>query len=302
MSGSADCLSFCRGIVKCSFSGLPGGGVTAFVENPSREARAGFHWPVQLPIYAGDRVFFGGSGMFRGLSALALAAAMAPFVFFALLILMALGMTTVTFGPLIFAFIGWMTLGRWARRAERESAREPVIEARVVREAPQYPAEAYSPPAHFDLLLSAKHDIGRIRGAVGSISDAAIARQFQALANEADAIHARLMAEPVKLGLARRYFASYLPRTADLAEGYHRFKRDDSKSDARRAKLIDVLYRLEQAMKQQETDLAAPEMSRIDADIRILADDLKGFNPDFTKAPEPLLNRIDEIVRSAKKT
>jgi len=240
--------------------------------------------------------------LFRGLSALALAAAMAPFVFFALLILTALGMTTLTFGPLILAFIGWMTLGRWSRRAEREAAREPIIEARVVREpAPQYPAEAYSPPAHFDLLLSAKHDIGRIRGAVGSISDAAIARQFQTLANEADAIHARLMAEPVKLGLARRYFASYLPRTADLAEGYHRFKRDDAKSDTRRAKLIDVLYRLEQAMKQQEAELAAPEMSRIDADIRILTDDLKGFNPDFTRAPEPMLNRIDEIVRSAKK-
>lgn len=236
--------------------------------------------------------------MFRGLSALALAAAMAPFVFFGLLVLTALGMTTLTFGPLILAFVGWMTLGRWSRRA----AREPIIEARVVREAPpQYPAEAYSPPAHFDLLLSAKHDIGRIRGAAGSISDAAIARQFQTLASEADTIHARLMAEPVKLGLARRYFASYLPRTADLAEGYHRFKRDDVKSDARRAKLIDVLYRLEQAMKQQEAELAAPEMSRIDADIRILTDDLKGFNPDFTKAPEPMLSRIDEIVRSAKK-
>lgn len=240
--------------------------------------------------------------MFRGFSALALAAAMAPFVFFGLLIMTALGLTTLTFGPLILAFIGWMTLGRWSRRAARDAMREPIIEARVVREAPaQYPAEAYSPPAHFDLLLSAKHDIGRIRGAAGSIGDAAIARQFLALAGEADRIHSRLMAEPVKLGLARRYFASYLPRTADLAEGYHRFKKDDAKSDARRAKLIDVLYRLEQAMKQQETELAAPEMSRMDADIRILTDDLKGFSPRFTQAPEPILDRVDDIVRSAKK-
>lgn len=240
--------------------------------------------------------------MFRGLSALALAAAMAPFVFFGLLIATALGFATLSFGPLILAFIGWMTLGRWYRRAQRDAEREPIIEARVVREpAPEYPAEAYAPPAHFDLLLSAKHDIGRIRGAAGSIGDAAIARQFLALATEADTIHARLMAEPVKLGLARRYFASYLPRSADLAEGYHRFTRDGAKGETRRAKLLDVLYRLEVALKQQETALSAPEMSRIDADIRILSDDLKGFNPDFTQAPEPILNRVDEIVRNAKK-
>ncbi len=240
--------------------------------------------------------------LFRGFSALALAAAMAPFVFFALLALKVLGVAVVTTAPLVLSFIAWMVLGKWARRDAKERAELQVIEARVVRESPpHYPAEAYSPPAHFDLLLAAKHDIGRIRGAAGSIADSTIARQFLALAAEADKIHARLMAEPVKLGLARRFFASYLPRSADLAEGYHRFKREDAKGESRRAKLLDVLYRLEMAMKQQETDLAAPEMSRIDADIRILSDDLRGFNPDFTQAPQPILNRIDDIVRSAKK-
>ena len=239
--------------------------------------------------------------MFRKMSALAMAAAMAPFIFFGLLILTAFGLTALTFGPLLLAFIGWMTVGRWARRAERDSQREQVIEARVVREPPPtYPPEAYSPPVHFDLMLDAKHDIGRIRGAAGSIGDGAIARQFLTLAAEADAILGRLMAEPAKLGLARRYFASYLPRAADLAEGYHRFGTEGEKAETRRAKLLDVLYRLEAAMKQQQTNLAAPEMSRIDADIRILSEDLKGFTPNFTKAPEPILNRVDEIVKSAK--
>ncbi|HRE22569.1 MAG TPA: 5-bromo-4-chloroindolyl phosphate hydrolysis family protein [Rhabdaerophilum sp.] len=240
--------------------------------------------------------------MFRGLTALAFAAALAPFVFFSLLLLTALGMTTLGFAPIIFAFIGWMTLARWARKERREET----IEARVVREEPpSYPAEAYSPPAHFDLLLEAKHDIGRIRGAAGSIGDAAIARQFRALADAADQIHAKLMAEPVKLGLARRFFASYLPRSADLAEGYHRLAHNDTTQlplpDERRGKLLDVLYRLEVALKKQQSELSAPELSRMDADIRILTDDLKGFNPDFTKAPEPILNRVEEIVKSARK-
>jgi hypothetical protein len=237
--------------------------------------------------------------LFRGLSALALAAAVAPFVFFALLILMALGLTTITFAPMILAFVAWMTLARWSRRA----AKDTEIEARVIREAtPSYPPEAYSPPAHFDLLLDAKHDIGRIRGAAGSISDAAISRQFRALGDAADVVLAKVMAEPAKLGLARRYFASYLPRSADLAEGYHRFRKDEAASDGRRAKLLDVLYRLEMAMKKQENELAAPELSRMDVDLRLLTDDLKGFNPDFTKAPEPILNRVDEIVRQARKS
>jgi 5-bromo-4-chloroindolyl phosphate hydrolysis protein len=240
--------------------------------------------------------------MFRGLTALALAAAISPFLFFGLLILMVMGITTVTMGPVIMTFVAWMLLNRWTLKARQKELEREVLEARIVRESPpQYPAESYSPPAHFDLMLTAKHDIGRIRGAAGAIPDGAVSRQFITLANEADAIHARLLAEPVKLGLARRYFASYLPRAADLAEGYHRFRKDEAGSEARRAKLIDVLYRLEAAMKEQQQSLAAPDMSRVDADIRILTQDLQPVQPSFTRPAEPVRNRIDEIVQSAKK-
>lgn len=225
---------------------------------------------------------------------------MAPFLFFGLIALWALGFTVVTFGPVIFALVAWIMLSRAARRQARDARESEVIEARIVREAPpQYPPEAYSPPAHFELLLAAKHDIGRIRGAVAAIEDSAIAKQFRDLADIADRVLARLMAEPVKLGLARRFFASYVPRAADLAAGYPRFRKDGNEN--RRAKLLDVLYRLESAMKQEEKGLSAPEMTRIDADIRILSEDLKGFDPDFTRAPEPILNRVDEIVKSARR-
>jgi hypothetical protein len=238
--------------------------------------------------------------MFRGLTALAMAAAMAPFVFFGMLILMMMGIATITTGPMILAFVAWMMLNKWTRKERERALEQQVIEARIVREAPQdYPAESYSPPAHFDLMLSAKHDIGRIRGAAGAIEDGAVARQFLALASAADIIHARLLAEPVKLGLARRYFSSYLPRTADLAEGYHRFRKDGAQD--RRAKLIDVLYRLEAAMKEQKESLSAPDLSRVDADIRILTQDLQPVVPSFTKSTGPVRDRIDEIVKSAKK-
>lgn len=237
--------------------------------------------------------------MFRGLTALAFAAALAPFVFFAILLLMLAGIVTYSFGPMLLAFFGWMFLTKASRKARERDLEERVIEARIVREnEPQYPAESYSPPAHFDLLLSAKHDIGRIRGASGAISDGAVARQFLDLANEAEAIHARLVAEPVKLGIARRYFSSLLPRAADLAVGYQRFRPEASD---RRAKLIDVLYRLQAAMKETQESLAAPDLSRVDADIRILTQDLQPVEPSFTGTTGAQKDRIAEIVKGAPK-
>lgn len=239
--------------------------------------------------------------MLRRLSALALAAAFAPFVFFGLVILMALGVASVTMGPIILAFIAWMTLMRWSRRAEDKAREFEILEAKVVREsAPAYPAEAYSPPAHFDLLLSAKHDIGRIRGSAAGIADAAIAGQFRNLAARADSIHARLTAEPVKLGLARRYFASYLPRAADLAEGYHRLVGDDTTRADRRAKLVDVLYRLESAMKEQAEGLDMPDLTRLDIDMKILTQDLADHAP--RREPAPILRQVDGIVKGARKS
>lgn len=237
--------------------------------------------------------------MFRGLTALALATAMAPFIFFGILLLMLAGIVTYSFGPMLLALFGWMALNKANRKARERDLEDRVIEARIVRENDvKYPPESYSPPAHFDLMLSAKHDIGRIRGAAGAIADGAVARQFMDLANEAEAIHARLLAEPVKLGIARRYFSSLLPRAADLAVGYQRFRPEASD---RRAKLIDVLYRLQAAMKETQESLAAPDLSRVDADIRILTQDLQPVEPSFTGTTAAQKDRIAEIVASTKK-
>lgn len=162
-----------------------------------------------------------------------------------------------------------------------------------------FPTASYTPPVHFDLLLEAKEEIGRIRGAAGAIPDGAIAGQFKSLANQAEAILAEVVGQPERLGLARRFFSSLLPRAADLAEGYHRADRV-SANEARRAKLIDVLYRLDAAMKEARETVSSPEISRLDADLSILANDLKDLNPGFTHAPQPILARVDDIVKAAK--
>lgn len=235
---------------------------------------------------------------------LAFAVGIAPLAFLALLLMMSFGFIAFTFGPIILAFVGWMMLRRMERRARNEARESEIIEARVIREEKlPYPPEAYTPPVHFDLLLSAKQDVGRIRGAAGGIDDAATTAQFRALAERADAILALVVKEPAKLGLARRFFSSYLPRAADLAEGYHGLARGRGMDSDRKAKLLDVLVRLEHAMRQEEKDISSAGLMRIDADLKILREDLKDFSnvPNFTRAPEPILAQVEEILKKAKK-
>lgn len=239
---------------------------------------------------------------FRGMTALAFAAAISPFVFFGLLLLSAFGIMAISTFPIIMAFVAWIMLTKRARREREEAAKPPPVHTPLairMDDPLPYPSESYTPPVHFDLLLTAKEEIGRIRGAAGAIPDGAIAAQFRALADQADAILAEVVGNPDRLGLARRFFSSLLPRTADLAEGYHRAHRA-GENEARRAKLIDVLYRMDMAMKEARETVSSPEIARLDADLAILAHDLKDLTPAFSRAPQPILARVDQIVKTAK--
>lgn len=239
-------------------------------------------------------------GWFRGMTALAAAAALAPFVFFGLLMLKALGFVAINTFPLILAFAAWMILSRRAKK-EREAIMRsaPATPPPPVDGPLPFPSLSYTPPVHFDLLLEAKEEIGRIRGAAGAIADGAIATQFRSLAEQADAILAEVVGQPERLGLARRFFSSLLPRAADLAEGYHRADRS-TPNEARRTKMLDVLYRLDVAMKEARETVSSPEIARLDADLSILSKDLKNLNPAFTHAPQPILARVEQVVKSAK--
>jgi 5-bromo-4-chloroindolyl phosphate hydrolysis protein len=268
---------------------------------------------------------------FTMLGILAFAAAMAPFVFFTVVILAMMGVfSSNTFFPVIMAFIGWMILRKtYAKQREEKKQEElerQVIEARIIKtDGPlPYPTESYTPPVHFDLLLAAKQDVGRILGATAAITDNTVAAHFRSVAARADTILALVAKEPAKLSLARRFFSSYLPRAADLADGYHRMAEAGTNTE-RRAKLIDVISRLETAMKESADNLSTSDLARIDADLRLLNEDLRGVAPsapqdiaprkpfedrgqpmhvpapDFRKAPEPIFNRVSAIVEDAKR-
>jgi hypothetical protein len=266
--------------------------------------------------------------VFTAFGMLAFAAAIAPFIFFSVIFLTMMGVFSSNFFPIIMAFVGWMILRRtYAKQREerkKDDLERQVIEARIVKsDGPlPYPTEAYTPPVHFDLLLQAQQDIGRIYGARSAMTDATVSAHFGSLATRAESILATVTKEPAKLSLARRFFSSYLPRAADLAEGVHRMSIDDVE---RRTKLVDVISRLDTAMRESEKELSTPELARIDADLRILNEDLRGVAPsapvltperraaesqgrplhvpapDFRSTPDPILNRIDSILDDARR-
>jgi hypothetical protein len=55
-------------------------------------------------------------------------------------------------------------------------------------------------------------------------------------------------------------------------------------------------------MTETMQTLAAPDLSRVDADIRILTQDLQPVEPSFTKTTGKQHDRIAEIVRSTTKS
>jgi hypothetical protein len=137
----------------------------------------------------------------------------------------------------------------------------------------------WTPSRHFDLMLSAKHDIGRIRGAAHAISDARTARAFSEFARRAEVIVQRLVGEPMRLGFARELLSSHLPRAADMAEGAHAIRGNTPDDITRRARMTDLIERLATAIEQSEQDMVAPELLRLDADLELLTQDLKEAQP-----------------------
>lgn len=305
---------------------------------PVNTLRMGVHLTTMRDVWSAPRAFrqerrlVNPWSAFTTLGILAFAAAMAPFVFFTVVILAMMGVfSSNTFFPVIMAFIGWMILRKTYAKQKEEKKQDDlerqVIEARIIKtDGPlPYPTEAYTPPVHFDLLLAAKQDVGRILGATAAIADNTVAAHFRSVAARADSILALVAKEPEKLSLARRFFSSYLPRAADLADGYHRMVGDGATNTERRAKLIDVISRLDTAMKESAENLSTSDLARIDADLRILNEDLRGVAPsapqdiaprrpfeergepmrvpapDFRKAPEPIYNRVSDLVEQAKR-
>lgn len=233
-------------------------------------------------------------GLITGLGLLTLAAGALPILLVVFIILSVLGVLSFSFAPFIGIVILMYMLRKMVRKEQERTGRAPgppIIEATVL----PFDPSAYSPPAHFDLMLTAKHDLGRIRGAAAGIEDATLARQFRDLADRADRVLEKVMADPTKLGAARHFFASHLPRSADLAEGAGVLSRQENPDPLRRQKLIDIAHRLAEAVRTTDEGLSAAELQRLDIDLRLLNADLaaplRDLEPVAVSTAEPQKSR-----------
>jgi len=178
--------------------------------------------------------------------------------------------------PLAISVGGYTALAVWLLRDPPPPA--PVKPIPPRRENFQDNA-VWTPARHFDLMLRAKHEIGRVRGAAHAIGDARTAAAFDSFARRADGIVDRLVAEPLRLGFGRELLASHLPRAADLAEGAHAIRGNLPEDIIRRAKLTDLVERLASAIERSEQEMVAPELLRLDADLDLLTEDLRMRGP-----------------------
>lgn len=193
----------------------------------------------------------------------------------------------------ILAFVG---LALYLMR--RLDPREPEVKPKVP-EPPRFDENAvWTPALHFDLMLRAKKEIGRIEGAARTMGDSRVRQQFLDLAQTAETTVARLVDEPHRLGFARDLLSTHLPRTAELAESYHLAIGEGSNGAERKAALIDVLGRLREAMLTSEDRMKGPELLRLDATLKMLAGDLPTPAPAIEQ--RTAIDPIGDVLNRAK--
>jgi hypothetical protein len=181
---------------------------------------------------------------------------------------------------------------------KRVGSAEPEVEAKAP-ELPRFDEGAvWTPAQHFDLMLRAKKEIGRIEGAARTMSDSRVRQQFLDLAQTAETTVVRLVDEPHRLGFARDLLSTHLPRTAELAESYHLATGQASNGAERKAALIDVLGRLREAMLTSEDRMKGPELLRLDATLKMLAGDLPTAPPAIEQ--RTAIDPIGDVLNRAK--
>lgn len=103
------------------------------------------------------------------------------------------------------------------------------------------------------------------------------------LAQTAQGILDKLVAEPGKLGAVRRFLTYYLPRSVEIAEGLGVSERQRGRDTARQAEIEAILVKLDQAFGFYADSLSQAELDALDVELKLmgraLAEDLGGIEP-----------------------
>jgi 5-bromo-4-chloroindolyl phosphate hydrolysis protein len=125
-----------------------------------------------------------------------------------------------------------------------------------------------------ELLDEADPLVQRMQAAAKAIRSDAVRQRVGHLAVSAKGILAAVETDPLKIEPARRFLTYYLPRSAEVAEGYHMLEQMKLPDAQRMQATSELLDRLDGAFAKYADGLLDVDMSRLDIELKLLKSSL----------------------------
>lgn len=126
-----------------------------------------------------------------------------------------------------------------------------------------------------DLLNEASPAAERLRAVAGRIGDKTMANRIGHLADIATDVFAKVEAAPESAATIKRFLSYYLPRAAEVAEGFAVIEAKRVPAPKQLDEVRSVLVKLEDAFVHYADSLADDELGSLDTDLRLIQASLK---------------------------
>ena len=125
------------------------------------------------------------------------------------------------------------------------------------------------------LIADAEGTADRLRSAANLIEDKLVKEKVTRLSRVTDDVLAKLDETPANAGAVQRFLGYYLPRAAEVAEGYMSLENRHTPDRDRLDEVSVVIGKLEGAFVHYADSLADAELGMLDADLRLIQASLK---------------------------
>lgn len=126
-----------------------------------------------------------------------------------------------------------------------------------------------------ELLGDALPAAERIRGAAARIDDPAVKARVRHLADITRDVVAKVEANPASASAVRRFLSYYVPRAAEISEGFAVLEDRRAPDPARLNEVGAVIEKLEGAFVHYADSLTDEELGTLDIDLKLIQSSLK---------------------------
>jgi 5-bromo-4-chloroindolyl phosphate hydrolysis protein len=126
-----------------------------------------------------------------------------------------------------------------------------------------------------DLLSEAEPYADRLRASASQIRDKETSQRVKHLADIAIDVFAKVEANPGNAGTVKRFLSYYVPRSAEVAEGFAIIEAKRAPDKAKLEEVRSVLVKLEEAFVHYADSLVDDELGSLDTDLRLIQASLK---------------------------